>query len=396
MSDTRIVAVKAVLLSGAYASADSGEAQGHFQMPAYKTTGLVEIRLEDGTVGLGEGYLAVFAPRVFEALVDLLGRELLGRDGADIRARVRDLEVASSYWSRDGAARHAVSAFEIALLDARGKQLGVPAYQLLGGARHDRIPLYASGGDATNLEALAAELDRVADLGIDVWKIRSRANEIDRTVSALRLAGEKGIRVGVDASQNLEDPAQGPTEVVEFVSRVHELSGERILFLEETLGVHDLAGFRLLRQKLDVLICGGETTTSPGDMIEIIEAGCFDFVQPDATVIGGMWGVLEVASYARRRGCGVAVHTWGGAASIMANYHAGFAAGCRWLEYPMLAYPLRDEMLAEPLRISDGKLLPPTLPGIGVRMTDSILERHPFREDAVYQCASRPISDWSV
>jgi L-alanine-DL-glutamate epimerase-like enolase superfamily enzyme len=365
-------------------------------MPAYKTTGLVEIRLDDGTVGLGEGYLAVFAPRVFEALVDLLGRELLGKDAADIRARVRDLDVASSYWSRGGAARHAVSAFEIALLDARGKQLGVPAYHLLGGARHDRIPLYASGGDATSSQALAFEVDRVAELGIDVWKIRSRAHEVNRTVEALRLAGEKGIRVGVDTSQNLEDPAQSPADVVEYVSRVHELAEERILFLEEALGVHDVAGFALLRRKLDVLVCGGETTTSPGEMVEMIEAGCFDFVQPDATVIGGMLAVLEVASFARLRGCGVAVHAWGGAASLMANYHAGFAAGCRWVEYPMLAYTLRDEMLAEPLRISEGKLLPPTLPGIGVRLTESILERYPFREDAVYQCSSAPVSDWTA
>ena len=138
MTVSRIELVRALLLSGPYASTDSGEAQSHFAVPAYKTTGLIEIRLEDGTVGIGEGYLAVFAPRVFESLVGLLGPEIVGKDGSDIRARVRDIELASSYWSRDGAARHVVSAFEIALVDARAKQLGVPAYQLLGGARFDR------------------------------------------------------------------------------------------------------------------------------------------------------------------------------------------------------------------------------------------------------------------
>jgi L-alanine-DL-glutamate epimerase-like enolase superfamily enzyme len=394
MTVSRIEHVRAVLLSGAYASADNGEAQSHFDAPAYKTTGLVEIRLQDGTVGLGEGYVAVFAPRVFEALVGLLGKELLGKDASDIRARVRDIEVASSYWSRHGVARHVVSAFEIALVDARAKQLGIPAYQLFGGARFERIPLYASGGDETNPQALDAEVERVAELGIGVWKIRARAHEVHRTAHALRLAGARNIRVGVDTSQNLEDPAQGPADVVEYVRRVHGMVSERILFIEEALGVHDLAGYALLRRKLDVLVCGGETTTSPGEMIEMIEAGCFDFVQPDATVIGGMGAVLEVSSFARTRSCDVAVHAWGGAACLMANYHAAFAAGCRWAEFPMLAYPLRDEMLAEPLRIHDGVLLPPTLPGIGVQLTDSILENHPFREDAVYHSWAAPVEDW--
>lgn len=391
----RITNVRSLLLSGPFGSPDSRETRLCFGDPPFKTTGLVEVTLDDGTIGIGEGYLAAFAPRVFESLVRCLGPEIVGKDASDIRARVRDLEGASSYWSRQGAARHVIGAFEIALVDARAKQLGVPAYQLFGGARQGRLPLYASGGDSITPDAMTREIDRVADLGIRIFKVRALSHEVNRTAFALRLAGERGIRVGVDSYQNLADPAQSPADVETFVRRVHDATNERILFLEECLGVNDKAGYALLRSKLSVLICGGETVTLPVEMAQLIDAGAFDFVQPDATVIGGIGAVLEVFAFARARGCGVVIHAWGGAACLMANYHAALSGGGLWAEYPMLPYSLRDEMLVEPFQIVDGALLPPTVPGIGVRLTQDIIDRYPFREDAVYRYRPEPFEDWN-
>jgi L-alanine-DL-glutamate epimerase-like enolase superfamily enzyme len=81
------------------------------------TTGLVEITLDNGVVGLGEGYLAVFAPRVFEQIVKLVTPALLEQDPQDYARLYRDVSRVTGYWSLQGAAQHVVSAVEIALQD---------------------------------------------------------------------------------------------------------------------------------------------------------------------------------------------------------------------------------------------------------------------------------------
>src|SRR4051794_18030860 len=113
-----IADIRCVLLTGAYAEPGSREVKAHFGGSHFKSAGFVEVTLDDGTKGVGEGYMAVFAPRVFESMVNLVRPYLLGRDATQIGARVRDLCQVCDYWSMQGAARHVISACEIALVDA--------------------------------------------------------------------------------------------------------------------------------------------------------------------------------------------------------------------------------------------------------------------------------------
>jgi L-alanine-DL-glutamate epimerase-like enolase superfamily enzyme len=317
-------------------------------------------------------------------LIDLMTPALLGKDASAIDDRLRDVRRISEYWSYQGAARHTVSAVEIALLDAQGKRHGVPVTDLFGGAKADRLPIYASGGDATTPTAMLDELDQVADLGATVFKIRARRDEVTRTAWTLREAASRGVRVGVDMYQNLADPPQSKQDVIDFVDDVQMRSGSDIAFLEEPLGVSDIRGLAELRSLISPEIAGGETMTRPEDLIRAMEVGAFDFVQPDATVIGGVAAVLEVCDAARSIHSDVVVHAWGGAVCLAANYHAAFAGRGRWAEYPLLPDALRQEMLVEP-EIRAGHVEAPTSPGLGVVLTPELEERYPFRPSARYQ-----------
>jgi L-alanine-DL-glutamate epimerase-like enolase superfamily enzyme len=179
--------------------------------------------------------------------------------------------------------------------------------------------------------------------------------------------------------------------VVAFVNAVHERTERRMAFVEEAIGPDCPDGFRELRQRIDVPVCGGEIITTPREMIERIDSDVYDFVQPDASVMGGISAVMEVFEAAARKQTGVVVHAWGGAAAIMASYHAAFAAGGELVEYPMLAFPLSDEMLTDQARIEGGRLLRPTAPGLGLTLTPEIEARYPFDETAVYCCI---LNDW--
>jgi L-alanine-DL-glutamate epimerase-like enolase superfamily enzyme len=280
-----------------------------------------------------------------------------------------------------------ISAFEIALQDAKGKSLGKPVYDLLGGPRAERIKIYGSGGCCDAKEQFLRELDLLESLGITLYKMRSIKSDIFRTAWVLEEAGQRGIEVGVDMCQNLADPPQAVDDVVAFVEAVHARTEQRMIFVEEAIGPDCPEGFRELRQKIDVPVCGGEIITTPKEMIERIEADVYDFVQPDASVMGGISAVMDVFAAAKAKGTDVVVHAWGGAAAIMASYHAAFAAGGKLAEYPMLDFPLGAEMIGDQGRIENGELLRPTASGLGLTLTPDMEARYPFDETAVYSCA---------
>ncbi len=388
---TKIADIRCVLLSSPYADADDPEIKECFPNGPRRTVGMVEITLDTGVTGLGEGYLAVFAPLVFRSIVDLCRPYLIGRDAFDIARRVRDLRSICDYWSLQGAARHVISAFEIALQDARAKSLGVPVHEALGGAKADSIRIYGSGGCCDAKEQFLRELDLLGSLGIGLYKIRSVKRDVLRTAWVLEEAGRRGIRVGIDMCQNLADPPQEVDDVVAFIDGVHALTDRRIVFVEEAIGPDSPEGFKELRRRTEVPVYGGEIITTPKEMIGRMHDGVYDAVQPDASVIGGISAVLEVFAAGVETGTGVVVHAWGGAAAIMASYHAAFAAGGELVEYPMLAFPLGVEMMGEQGRVVDGRLLRPEAPGLGLTLTPEMERRYPFDETAVYSCM---LHDW--
>lgn len=383
----KIASIRCLLLSSPYADADDPEIKECFPNGPKRTIGMVEVTLDNGVTGLGEGYLAVFAPLVFKSIVDLCAPQILGKEGFAIADRVRDLRSLCDYWSLEGAARHVIAAFEIALQDAKGKSLDQPVYDLLGGAKADRIQVYGSGGCCDSKENFIREFDLLDSLGIKKYKMRSIKSDILRTAWVLEQAGRRGIEVGVDMCQNLADPPQEVDDVVGFIDAVHSHTDKRMIFVEEAIGPDNPEGFKALRARIEVPVCGGEIITTPKQMIERINNEVYDFVQPDASVMGGISAVLDVFEAASAKNTPVVVHAWGGAAAIMASYHAAFAASGKLVEFPMLDFPLSREMMGGQAQIIDGELVRPTAPGLGLTLTPEMEERYPFDETAVYSCA---------
>jgi len=216
---------------------------------------MVEITLDNGVKGVGEGYLAVFAPEVFRAIVDLCRPYLEGTEAFDRKERVRDLCRICDYWSLQGAARHVISAFEIALVDAHSKSLGKPAWQLFTDSPDASIRAYGSGGICDTKEHFTQEMDMLSKLGIDLFKIRSVKTDIHRTAWVLNEANKRGMKVGVDMCQNLANPPQAVNDVVQFIEQSQNLSGQEMAFVEEAIGPHDTEGFKELRKKRLVFQC---------------------------------------------------------------------------------------------------------------------------------------------
>lgn len=382
----KIEEIRTILLSANYGHEKHPEILECFPNGPKRTIGLVEVTLEDGTKGYGEGYLGVFAPKVFESIVDLCKPYLLGKDAFDLKRRYLDLCSVCDYWSLQGAARHTTSAIEIALIDAKSKSLEIPAYKMFGDSFKDKVEVYGSGGICDTKEHFIEELEYLKSLGIKKYKIRSTEKDILRTAWIIEEAKKYKIEIGIDMCQNLADPPLSADEVINFVNNVQKITSEKILFLEEAVGPTDVNGFKKLKDKFDIKICGGEIITTQEEMISRINLGTYDFVQPDASVIGGIQAVLEVFKHARSKSVDTVVHAWGGPVAIMANYHACFAAGGNLVELPMIPYDLEPVLFTDQRKIIDGYLIRPEKPGISITMSEDIENKYIFDESAVYSC----------
>ena len=380
---SKIENIRTILLSAEYGDEKHPEILECFPNGPKRTIGLVEVTLENGVKGYGEGYLGVFAPQVFKSIVELCAPYLVGKDGFNILRRYKDLCSICDYWSLQGAARHTTSAIEIALVDAKSKTQKCPAYKLFGNSTKDKIEVYGSGGICDTKEHFIEELELLKKLGIKKYKIRAVPSDINKTAWILKEARKYEIDIGIDMCQNLADPPIDADDVINYIKFVKDISKEKILFLEEAVGPMDIKGFKKLKETLNIDICGGEVITTPLEMIERINLDIYNFVQPDASVIGGMYAVKEVFEYAKTK---PVVHAWGGPVAIMANYHVAFGCNGNLVEFPMIPYKLEPIMFGDQKVIKDGKLLRPENPGIGITMNDKIEKDFSFDKESVYSC----------
>jgi L-alanine-DL-glutamate epimerase-like enolase superfamily enzyme len=383
----RIVDVEPILLSYEYPPEDVQRWSGG-SLPGV-TVALARITSDDGTVGIGETYAGNFAPEVVRALI-LYYRELLvGRDPAEIGDLWRRCYSRSLYWGRFGIAISTLSAIESALWDLCGKAVGRPVVELLGGSAHGALPYYASGGMDATPDGLVAEQRAIAEAGFRAWKIRGGdgvGEDLAKAERARAAAGD-GTGLALDAVQG-SNPE--PWSARQALAACRALDHLDLIWYEEPCASTDVQGYATCRRGCDTPIAGGESCTTVHELRPFFEAEALDIVQPDAAHVGGVLEGRKVCALAEQHGVTVAVHCWLGAGSLMANYHMGFASpNCRWLEYPIQPNPFVTEMMAAPLVVSEGRVQPPTAPGLGIDLPDGLVDRYPYRPGLRYHFEAR-------
>ncbi|MBX3028973.1 MAG: mandelate racemase/muconate lactonizing enzyme family protein [Chloroflexi bacterium] len=384
---TRIVAVRPVFLSYTYPP-EHVQGWSGGRLPGI-TAGLVEITTDTGVTGVGETYAGVFAPDVVRAIVEYHAAGLIGQDPSNIERLWHECRSRMLYWGRNGIAIATLSAIEAALWDVCGKLVGKPVVELLGGPCHDSLPRYASGGMEADAAGMRAEATSVRDAGYLAMKIRTGVSpEADRAKAQFMIdALGPDVRLAVDAVQGTNPNPWSATQAIAAGKALEDLG---LLWYEEPCAAWDVDGYAACRAALDIPIAGGESCTSPEEVQAFLDRGAVDILQPDASWLGGLLPVVRAGAMAARAKVGVAVHAWGSAGTVLANYHAGFATpACGWLEFPSQPNPLISELMVEPLRVEQGRVLPPTAPGLGLRLTPELEAAYPYRADHRYHFEER-------
>lgn len=383
----RIADVEPVLLSYVYPPEDVQTWSGG-SLPGV-TAGLVRVTTTDGLTGIGETYAGNYAPEVVVSLVRYYREFLVGADAADIAGLWDTCYTRTLYWGRTGISISVLSAVESALWDLVGKAIRRPVHALLGGAVHDVLPRYASGGMDADPERLASEQRGFATGDFRGSKIRAGVGpEADLAKAELARASlAPDTALAVDAVQG-SNPRPWTADQAIAAGRLLEPLG--LAWFEEPCAATDIEGYVACRRALDIPIAGGESCTTAAELGRFIDAGALDLVQPDAAHIGGILETRRAAALAESAGLPIAVHAWASGGCLMANYHAAFASpNTTWLEFPTQPNPLIEALLTEPLRVSTGQVSAPTAPGLGLQLTPDVVERYPYRPGMHYHFEER-------
>src|SRR6185312_5877518 len=137
-----------------------------------RSAAFIEIHTDIGLVGLGETYAGYFCPEAVPAIVDFFKPILLGQSTENIPELWQRMYHCGNFWCRVGLGAIVLSGIEAALWDLKGKFLKQPVYELLGGAKHKRLPCYATGGPSNYpKDRLAQKVDHYFSLGFRGLKV---------------------------------------------------------------------------------------------------------------------------------------------------------------------------------------------------------------------------------
>ncbi len=363
-----------------------------------RSVALIEIVTEDGSTGIGETYAGYFCPEAVPAIVAFYAPILEGINILEtpIETLWQRMVLCGSYWARVGLGAAVITGIEAALWDLKGKLLGVPVHELLGGAAHQRLPAYATGGPSNwPPERFKAKMDLYLELGFRALKVgagyydgaggtelpaTTRDEIVEMEAGKVAMMREYlGPEIGILLDGHMDNP-QGRVWDVETASAVLQaLEPYNLVFFEEPLPYRDRWGYAELRRSTSVPVAGGECLTTVAEFRQYADVDALDIAQPDAAWVGGLREFLNIAALFEQRGQRVATHSWGAGVAQMQNIHAGFAApNMVILELPPAAGPLHTELWGDAMILRDGYVYPPSEPGLGVRLTDEIKARYPF------------------
>jgi L-alanine-DL-glutamate epimerase-like enolase superfamily enzyme len=206
-------------------------------------------------------------------------------------------------------------------------------------------------------------------------------------VRAARRAGGDDLRIMVDLNQWWRMPGDiYPALDVAAVRRIAtELADLGVTWLEEPLPASDLAGMRLLREQCGIRIAGGEMARSVPELLDALEAGALDVLQPDVVLAVGMLRARTVGEITLQRGRWFTPHTWTNGLGLLANLHvAAGVGGGPYLEFPYeppgWTQQRRDFFLAEPVQIdADGCVRVPAAAGLGALIDEDAVARWAVR-----------------
>lgn len=354
-----------------------------FVCHAYRTNWVfVKVRTSEGLHGIGEATLEMRELTVAQACREL-ERYLVGRDPFDIEAFWHDA-YRDAYWRGGPVLMSALSAVEIALWDIKGKALGVPVWQLLGGKVRDRVPCYANGwfAPAVTPDEFAEKARGAVARGFRglKWDPFGQAyRSIEKPVLRQALACIEAVVGAVGPEVDILIEGHGRFDIPTAVRIARALEEYDVTWFEEPVPPDNPEGLAELKRRVRVPIAGGERIYSRWDYRNFLQLGCVDLIQPDVSHAGGIGEVRKIAAMAEAYQIPICPHNPSGPVANAATLQlAACTPNFFLLETMADDVPHRREITTECVRFEQGHMFVPTAPGLGLELNEEAIAAHPY------------------
>jgi D-galactarolactone cycloisomerase len=326
---------------------------------------LVRVETDQGVVGWGEAFGYGVWPATRAAMQALVAPLALGRDERDIAGVMGELNRKLHLVGRTGPVVYALSGLDIALWDIAGKVAGKPIAALLGGARHDKLPCYASLMRYTDPALVAKNARMAVDRGYRAIKLHEIT---EAQVKAAREAIGPGVKLMMDVNC--------PWNISEALAVAESVRAYDLTWFEEPIWPpEDFNALAEVRRSCGIPVTAGENAMSPKNFEQMFEAHAVDIAQPSVTKIGGISAMLEIAALASQHGVKLIPHCPYFGPGLLASVHiaAAFAAET------MIEYSWADlgaNPLGDAIEVKDGYIKVPTGPGLGRDPDPAVLQQY--------------------
>ncbi len=346
----------------------------------------VKLETNVGLVGWGEGTLEGKAGAVIACMDDF--REfVIGSDPMQVEHHWQSMYV-HSFYRAGPVIGSAISGINQAMWDIRGKALGLPVYQLLGGPMDPKGVRGYYHAQASNLEELTQLRESAAAQGVTCFKsgipgyyewIETSAS-ISRAVGAIEMLRE-GLGPDIDIAVDFHAKTS-PSVASILVKEVEPLN---LLFVEEPCPPENVKAMARIAKRSTTPLATGERLVASYSCRELIEMGVVDILQTDINHVGGITALWKVAAMAEGSGVSVAPHACEGPIGGLATIHVDAATPnflvqeiCSGVQ-PEMKEKVWEEWLGFPaMRMVDGRFPLPERPGLGFELSEKDLQRFPF------------------
>ena len=348
---------------------------------------LVKVETDQGVFGWGESGLSGREKAVAGA-IEHYREFLVGRNPMQI-GRIWQETYRSQYFEGGRVLQAAISAIDIALHDIKGKVLGVPVYELLGGKQRDRVPTFASTGDeaegdvaierARELAARGWQAIRFFPIGQssrDIFEPRASIGPTAKMLNKAREALGGDLVLGIDYHHRLS--------VAEAASFCAKLDRGVLDFLEEPIRDETPEAYESLRTMTDVPFAIGEEFASKWQFLPYVERGIHQFNRLDVCNVGGLTEAMKVAGWSEAHYVDMMPHNPLGPVCTAATLHfCAAVANFSWLETRSSPaeslgfdntefFPVQPRLVGAFYPVSDS-------PGLGIEVNEELIARQSFK-----------------
>jgi L-alanine-DL-glutamate epimerase-like enolase superfamily enzyme len=374
----------------------------------WRNWSFLKITTDDGLVGWSE-YNESYGSKGLSAIIHALGAALIGQDPGPIE-RISATLYAMTRQAPGGMNAQAIAAIENALLDIKGKALGVPVYALFGGPVRTRLPLYWSHCGTYRIgraEAIGVaplrSLDQVAELGAEVKRrgfkaLKTNIFRFDGQAPDLYMPGftrsagypelnlDRRTLEAIKAEMQAFRDGAGP-EMGLLLDLNFNFKTEGYIRIARALDPHDLFWLEIdsydpqalaeIRRAAPMPVASCESLFGRRQFRPFFESQSMSVAIVDVPW-NGLLESLKIAAMAEAYEINVAPHNfYGHICNLMSAHFSAVVPNFRVMEIDIDDVPWKDELVTRPPVIENGELIVPTAPGWGADVNEAAVRAHP-------------------